>query len=237
MLRHPALHPEISQQLSAQRCVFHFGNTAPDVQVVSGQTREDTHFFTLPIDDGAPSAWEACLSANPSLSRPAEMPPARAAFVAGYLCHLLADWLWVKKIFAPVFGPEAGWGSFRHRLYLHNGLRAYLDVKILEGLLPEAGFCIDQVIPKNWLPFVEDRFLVQWLEFVYGQLQPGAAIQTVEVFANRQGISPTEFYRLIQSEDRMDQEIFSHVSRERIDSFRSNLLDESIRLLNTYLVL
>jgi hypothetical protein len=120
--------------LFPNRGAFLFGNSAPDVQVVSGQPRELTHFFDLPIRAGDIPPWKRALSAFPALASPENLPPPQAAFLAGYLCHLQADWLWILQIFAPVFGPECRWTSFTHRLYLHNVLRAYLDRRILPGL-------------------------------------------------------------------------------------------------------
>lgn len=43
---HPALPHEIALQLACHRGEILFGNTAPDVQMVSGWARQETHFFT-----------------------------------------------------------------------------------------------------------------------------------------------------------------------------------------------
>ena len=58
LLTHPSLPEPINQFLRMRRCEFMFGNTAPDVQVVSGQARQETHFFNLPILAGDRPAWE-----------------------------------------------------------------------------------------------------------------------------------------------------------------------------------
>lgn len=232
---HPGLQFEARQILQQQRCEFLFGNTAPDVQVVSRQQREHTHFFTLPIQANHQVPWEALLAENPAVSRPATLPPEQAAFLAGYLCHLQADWFWIQDIFAPVFGPDAGWSSFYERLYLHNVLRAYLDQQVLQSLEFGIGACLKTVEPRGWLPFVEDGYLRAWRDFVSEQLQPGASVQTVEVFAERQGISPNEFYSLLHSEDQMDRQVFIHLPRSSLAAYRGQLLIENISLLNAFL--
>ncbi len=234
LLRHPALASHIRQVLEAQRCIFLFGNTAPDVQVVSHQSREDTHFFTLPFDPGALPAWEVLLENYASLSDPWQMPLEQAAFIAGYLCHLQADWYWVKDIFDPVFGPASDWSTFWHRLYLHNVLRTYLDQEVSEKLLKSAGFCLEAVLPMNWLPFVEDRYLLEWRDEVFGQLLPGASAHTVEVFAERQGISPEEYYRLLNDEEAMEAQVFSHISHQALGQYRQSLIIENLHLLEIY---
>jgi hypothetical protein len=234
LLKHPALPDQIRQTLIAQRCVFLFGITAPDVQSVSYQSREETHFFTLPFMPQARPAWEVFLENYPTLTNPKLLSSEHTAFLAGYLCHLQADWFWVKDIFDPIFGPSSDWSTFWHRLYVHNVLRTYLDHQVLEGPAKSAGLCLDEVHPHNWLPFVEDRYLVEWRNEVFKQLLPGASTHTVEVFAERQGIAPEKYYRMLNSETAMEAEVFSHVSRQALDQYRQNLLAENLQLLEIY---
>ena len=209
-----------------------FGNTAPDVQVASKQAREDTHFFTLPLKKDAPVPWERLITDHPSLSRPESKPDEQAAFLAGYLCHLQADWLWITELFLPVFGPEVNWGSFPERLYLHNVLRSYLDRQVLSGLPLGIAGELKAVYPHGWLPFVKDIYLREWRDYLSKQLEPGEATQTVEVFAARQGIPIEEFYRLLESEERMDREIFSHLPRSILERFRQRLISMNLSYLN-----
>jgi hypothetical protein len=235
LLNQPNLPEAIAQFLQDSPCEFVFGNTAPDVQVVSGQLREATHFFSLPIQAGDQPAWEAMLSTHPSLARAGRLDRSRAAFLAGYLCHLQADWIWVKEIFAPIFGPGCSWGTFSQRLYYHNVLRAYLDLHILAELPTGMDSCLGEVHPESWLPFVQDRHLVDWRDFISTQLRSGGAIQTVEVFSSRQGISAPEYYALIESDERMQQEIFNHISLEVVKDYKQRVLEENICLLENYL--
>lgn len=221
--------------MDAERSAFLFGNTAPDVQVISRQARQDTHFFDLPLRSAARPPWEQLLVVHPNLGQADRLQPAQAAFLAGYLCHLQADWLWVKDIFVPVFGLRSPWGTFPQRLYLHNVLRAYLDRKILPELANGTCKSLAQATPAGWLPFVEDEHLRQWRDFLVGQLRPEAPIQTVEVFAARQGIPPGEFYRLLDSEDELERAIFARISRRSLDLYRKRLVDENINLLKKYL--
>jgi hypothetical protein len=235
LLEHPRLPPAARSLLSAQRGAFLFGNTAPDVQVISQQRRQDTHFFDLPLRRGAPPPWEEMLVTHPSLGDLQALPASQAAFLTGYLCHLQADWMWVKEIFVPVFGLRSRWLTFPRRLVLHNVLRAYLDRQILPSLSNGACASLSEAQPSGWLPFVGDASLSQWRDFLVGQLRPGASIQTIEVFATRQGVSPDEFYRLIDSEDGMEGEIFTRVSRESLHDYRSRLVDENLQLIHSYL--
>lgn len=221
--------------LQAHRPAYLFGSTAPDVQVVSGQEKALTHFFDPPIRPGDREPWGRLLAEHPELKNNRHLPPEQAAFIAGYLCHLQADWYWVIDIFAPVFGPWAGWHTFRHRLYLHDVLRSYLDRQILESLPPEAGDDLARSEPRGWLPFVADDILRRWRDRLAAQLQPGAAVQTVEVLSSRLEIPPEEYYRLMCSEKRMEAEIFCRLPRRTLSAYRERLLSANVQLLQDYL--
>jgi hypothetical protein len=234
LLIHPDLSRAVRSALAREQSAFLFGNTAPDVQVVSGQKRHATHFFTLPIRPESATPWKQLFSAHPALAHPAGLSGAQAAFLAGYLCHLQADWYWIQLIFFPIFGPECSWGSFPERLYLHNVLRSYLDMQVLPELRARIADRLKSVRPQNWLPFVEDRHLLEWRDFLALQLEPGAAARTVEVFAARQGISPEEFYSLLESEERMEKQVFSHLPRRLLKVFRQQLVELNLRSLESF---
>lgn len=231
---HPALPVGIKDFLAENWSAFLFGKTAPDVQVVSRQSRQATHFYTVPPEGKTP-AWERMFSTHPTLACPGRLPPAQAAFIAGYICHLEADEAWLWDIFLPIFGPDATWETFRQRVYLHNVMRAYLDRRVLAHLPDGIGERMQAAQPHAWLPFVEDAYLVQWRDLVAGQLQPGAKIQTVEVFAGRQGVNVEDFYKLLNSEERMDAEIFQRLPRTQLMVYRQNLVLANIALLKAYL--
>ena len=221
--------------LVQNRAPFLFGHTAPDVQVVSGQARQETHFFSTPLRSGQPEAVEVMLGAYSQLAFSYQMPAAQAAFLAGYLCHLQADWLWVRQIFDPIFGSKANWGRIADRLYIHNVLRAYQDRSILAQLQGDAGVCLEAAVPDQWLPFVEDRYLFQWRDYLHPQLRPKAVVQTVEVFSARQGIPAESYYNLLDSQERMKNEVFIHLSPQQMEAYRAQLLAESVQLLRRYL--
>ncbi|HLF26787.1 MAG TPA: zinc dependent phospholipase C family protein [Anaerolineae bacterium] len=220
--------------LAAHRAAFLFGSTAPDVQTVSGQPREATHFFNVPLDTERPAhavMFEAC----PDLGRPDRLAPAHAAFLAGYITHLLLDVMWVRDIFAPVFGPDMGWSSFRDRLFLHNVLRAWCDRRDQARLVAGAGELLAAVRPDRWLPFTADAHLRRWRDVLVEQFAPGAVIRTVQVFAERGQVAPEAFERVLSTEDRMDELIFSHISRAAIEDFYTRGLAGSRVLINDYL--
>lgn len=244
----PFYHLSIAQELINTKCLptetqclitehfssFLFGNTAPDVQVLSGQERKATHFFSLPLKLDYQPPWELLLLAHPNLSEPECLTPSQVAFIVGYLCHIQADWIWIRDIFVPVFGPEKTWSTFSQRLYLHNVLRAYLDQQVLPVLPAETGQELMQAEPVNWLPFIAEADLRQWQTYLADQLLPGARARTVEVFTSRHGSTSQEFSFILSSEKRMNQAIFSRLTRQQINDYRQKLLTSSKQLICEY---
>ncbi|MGB9871657.1 MAG: hypothetical protein ACPLYD_08330 [Anaerolineae bacterium] len=212
---------------------FLLGHTAPDVQTVSGQRREETHFYALPPRSDVPAA-RVLLDTYPVLARAECLEPAHAAFISGYLAHLLADELWWREVFHPFFGPDAGWSTWEERLFLHNVLRTWLDEEDQARLNGHEASALATAEPRGWLPFIRDEDLRAWRDTLVEQLQPGHRIRTAEVFAERMGVSAEIVETAAHSPERMAW-IFRHVPLERLRSYRDMVLRRSVQLINEYL--
>jgi hypothetical protein len=232
LLAHSALDPGAQAALDAELPAFLLGNIAPDVQTVSGQPREATHFFPVPLN-GAPLAARRLLDRYPTLAAPASLPSAQSAFLAGYLAHLVFDQLWVAQIFEPVFGPAQAWADFRERLYLHNALRAHLDSQDLALLGPEMPKRLQSAEPSAWLPFEADNHLRTWRDLVADQLGPGAG-RTVEVFAERMRADPAAFARLLASPGELEERVLSRLPPEAVLNYRASALQAAAGLITAY---
>jgi Zinc dependent phospholipase C len=248
VLADPALPSAARASLAEQRDAFLFGAIAPDVQSVSGQTREATHFFALPPPsppekrgaggdlwtDTRP-AHQVMFAWYPMLVRAAELSPARAAFVAGYISHLALDELWIANVFGPHFGLEAEWGTFRERLLIHNVLRTWLDQRDQSRLNNGISESLTRVEPQGWLPFVGDEYLRVWRDLIAEELRPGATVRTVEVFAQRLHVPPAEFLRVLESPGEMQRQVFSHLPPRCVEKFYADAQEASVRSIMEYL--
>ena len=228
----PELSPEAAAALQAEWPAFLFGNTAPDAQTVSGQPREATHFFRVPMQTAQP-AGPQMMASYPALSVRPALPAAQAAFIAGYLAHLEFDQIWIRDIFQPFFGEQPVWGSFRERLYLHNVLRAAVDADDLACLGPAVAQDLTSAAPDGWLPFVDDHHLHAWRDLIADQLSSGAG-RTVEVFAKRSRVDPAEFAALLASPEQMEQRVYSHLPPGRLAAYRERALAGSARIISAY---
>lgn len=212
---------------------FLLGNAAPDAQTVSHQPRRETHFYDIPPSDET-TAHRAFLAAHPELARPEALAPDHAAFIAGYLAHLVADEAWWRQVFNPCFGIDAEWGEWRERIFLHNVLRTHLDRVDQSRLNGSVVGALEQAEPHHWLPFVTDDVLVSWRDLIVAQLLPGEHVRTAEVFAERMHVSPAQVEEALDSPDQMAR-IFGHASRADLARYRSGVLRRSVELINAYL--
>jgi hypothetical protein len=233
LLSDSTLPAAVRDRLRAQRGAFLFGNTAPDVQVVSNQPREATHFFQIPFDS-TPQPHQALFKRFPALSQARSLPAAHAAFIVGYMCHLWLDIVWVRDIYLPAFGPDARWDTMRDRLLFHNILRAWCDQNDQRQLNPDTGSILATAQPRKWLPFTADAYLREWRDHLAEQFHPGATIRTVEVFAARNRVAPEEFHRVLGSPAELDRRVFAHAPREKIEAFYRTGHDEMAELIVEY---
>ena len=88
---------------SRQLGSFLLGATAPDVRIITKRPRTDTHFFDL-ASGCSGDGVSGLLATYPQLRSPAS--DAQAAFVAGYLTHLVADETWIVSMYRPYFGES-----------------------------------------------------------------------------------------------------------------------------------
>ena len=234
LLRDSTLPGAIRDRLLEQRGAFLFGNTAPDVQTVSGQLRETTHFFDIPLRSNEPAHLEM-FKLFPALARPRSSSAAHAAFIAGYICHLMLDVLWIRDIYQPRFGPKANWATSHNRVVYHNILRAWCDQNDQRRLQNDTGASLASVQPDDWLPFTPDRYLIDWRNVLADQFQPGASIRTIEVFAARNHEPPEKFRRVLDSPAEMGAHIFAHASRQDIEMFYQSGHDRMAELISDYL--
>ncbi len=223
LLKKRSLPNGIQELLEQNQPSFLLGNIAPDVQVISGQSRPETHFYKLPISENQDLPWKSIQTRLPDYATLCSLSPSAQTFCIGYFCHLWVDWLWTVQIFEPIFGNQNQQSERPRRLYLHNVLRSYIDLQIISALNGKTGPELYAAPIFNDFPFIDSKFLDQWRNFLVEQLRPGVKIQTVEIFATRHGIDPNEFYRLLQSEADLETELFGIVPRQQVDSFWDEL--------------
>lgn len=208
------------------------GHTAPDVRTVSGHSREACHFYTVPRTSDR-RAHKALFDAHPSLECASLLSRPRAAFVTGYIAHLLLDELWLDEVFQSFV--QGDWGSMGERLFLHNVLRMWVDRRAQEALNGDVRRLLGSAEPCDWLSFVDDGHLCLWRDWLVEQLAPDHGMETVEVLAGRMGVSPAEIEAVVRSPEEMERQVFRHVPRSALRDFQERGYAQSVALVDGYL--
>lgn len=92
--------------IDADRGAYYLGATTPDIRAMTRWDRERTHFFRLD-DLGEQSGAHRMFEEQPRLRDPSRLDAATAAFVAGYVTHLVLDEQYICQIYRPFFGEDS----------------------------------------------------------------------------------------------------------------------------------
>lgn len=182
----PFLHMYVAQDsfdrlglLEALRPAYVFGSIAADARLITGQPRGETHFWDTQTDV---SGGLKLLAAHPHLAA-ARLDAGARAFVAGYLCHLMADEQWTFTIYRPYFGRHSQYRGGPEGAERQWALHVILDAE-LEARPPGVRDVVAQLrqaervrLAADLLPFMPTPALHRWRETVIAlsSLAPGAA--------------------------------------------------------------
>ncbi len=95
-----------SSRIDAERGAYYLGATTPDIRVMTRWDRERTHFFKLD-DFHEQSGVHRLFEQEPRLRDAATLDAPTAAFMAGYLSHLVMDEDYITQIYRPLFGEQS----------------------------------------------------------------------------------------------------------------------------------
>ncbi|HYM16901.1 MAG TPA: hypothetical protein VEZ14_15235 [Dehalococcoidia bacterium] len=89
-----------------QRGAYYLGATTPDIRALTRWDRERTHFFRLD-EFGDQSGVHRLFEQQPALRDAAALDAPTAAFMAGYISHLVLDEDYICEIYRPLFGERS----------------------------------------------------------------------------------------------------------------------------------
>jgi len=147
---------------------YYLGSTAPDIRAMTRWPREQTHFAPLSVEQVG-TGTKTMFSLHPELRE--DMSPASQAFLAGYVCHLAADEVWITSVFRRHFDTAEDSRLTNDQVEANIWDRA-MQLDMDRQALPQLSGCAN---PENWLscsdhdvsmPFFEDGLLTEWKDRV-----------------------------------------------------------------------
>ena len=245
----PFTHLDITERMLASECLssatrelllshksaFMLGNVAADLQTIADIKRSATHFYRR-MEAMTFDAPAIMLARHPEIAAATTLSAEHAVFIAGYLAHLHFDILWFRGILYPYYWDVPGWtATFEERVLSHNTLLTYLDTLALKGIPADSGTLLAQATPNNWLPFASDEAIIQWRDVLAEQLEPGADVQTVIIYAGRMKISPETFKQHLADPHWMQENVFEVVPLEVVRKLLDDTVVQSIERIENYL--
>jgi hypothetical protein len=92
--------------VDAERGAYYLGATTPDIRALTRWDRERTHFFSLNDFDDQ-SGVHRLFEQEPALRDASVLDAPTAAFMAGYISHLVLDEDYICQIYRPMFGERS----------------------------------------------------------------------------------------------------------------------------------
>lgn len=196
--------PELIPDSDASaRAAFLLGSTLADVRVLTGAPRAATHFLGLPPSRGD-SGIRALLSAHPHLADLNGAGRCARLVVAGYLAHLLADEIWLLRIFWPYFRRRDGCDE-NEGLLRHDLLRSEMDQRDRAVVPCDARRVLESARCASPFPFISDADVEAWRQLLLRELDSPDSSPTFGHFASRYRLSVDDFVALLRSPDYMAQ--------------------------------
>ena len=213
---------------------FLLGSTAPDMRAITKRPREHYHFASLDVQrvgDGV----RAMLEYNPHL---AGLDGRKAAFVAGYISHIVLDECWITGVFRPAFG-DAGTTPDARGLVLDRALQLELDRRT-NGVGEYLGLMRDAAVPLG-LGFVSDEEVAQWRSWVVEFLERDFSWERLRFMARRIARADESHPahaaadELLRSTPESLEAMFEVVSRDDLRDFARRSVDTLCEHIEGYL--
>jgi hypothetical protein len=211
--------------VEADRGVYYLGSTGPDMHVLSRADRLSSHYFDLECLEQQDSV-ESFFRAHRDLRNPWKLGGSTAAFVAGYLTHLVIDAVWITDIYRPFFGPESALGGDARANVLDRVLQYDMDLqrRADQPAMEEIRDAIEVSRLDVHVDFLENGLVSRWRELAVAMasLPPtwDRFPRTASRFLSVAGVStPEEVEQFMKTLPQLLEEARRHVGRERVDAF------------------
>lgn len=215
------------------------GATAPDVRIMTGQPREDTHFISLEAAHPE-SSIENLYGANPHLK---QVTGRARAFLSGYLTHLEVDQAWIHTVYRPFFGRDSVHQGSLEANFMDRTLQFYMDWKERQDRdLVQAFY--DQVVAAELaeeLPLIPPPTLQEWQGFVKRILKNEPSWDWFSDFLQRRlkvesNVTDQELQRLALGLPEVLERVLSYVTPARLQAFKEEAVTRQTAAIRSFVL-
>ncbi len=217
------------------------GATLPDVHIITGIARVESHFFDLGKENSE-SGVKLIFEAHPYLAKGTGLGEATSALIAGYLSHLITDEVWIIDIYRPFFGPSSPMANDPMANITDRALQYELDIRerVNKARMKEIRQQLEHWDPEVNPRFVDTATLRRWHEFILKMVERPPDWSLFPFFAERflvprRMVDPEGLELFLTALPTMVERTIQYVTPERIRRFRERAVDESIVAAEEYL--
>ena len=232
-------HPVLQDHLGS----FLLGCTAPDIRVITKRDRGETHFVPLSNDIIGAGA-ESMFKSYPRLAGTSQLSGPTVAFIAGYLSHLIADEMWIVRMYRPYFGGGGVFGDDIEGNIMDRTLQLELDLRASRagrGLFDVREHLADAASGVE-IDFMPQETLVQWQEWLISRSEVQFSWGRLRFMVQRQypdvgedGSIMRRVDRFISSLPQGLEQIFARVPDQNLEAYREGAIREWVRVAGEYL--
>jgi hypothetical protein len=227
--------------LNEERGNLYLGATAPDIRVITRWERTRTHFFDLNNFEHQDAVADF-FGANPSLADATAVSPPTCAFIAGYISHLVMDANWIDHIYRPFFGRDSELGGDLRANILDRAMQFSLDSDTRDDdeLMADVVEAVTRCDLELEIDFIDKDALRKWRTIVsdFAQTQPDWDRFKSRIrrhLSDTGGDAEGEGEELARSLPDLVDETLRYLSRQRLDEWMDESLEESVAAVREYL--
>jgi hypothetical protein len=229
-----------NQTVEREMGSFLLGCTTPDIRAMTRGDRAATHFSSYNCSDLRGGVREM-FDQHPNLADSTVLPISTQAFIAGYICHLIADHAWVACIFEPYFDTTSGTLDPVVSKVMDRALQLRLDEIAAQEITDDVYATLrDTPIAVN-IGFINPQALAEWQQWVMQLCDNGFSWDRLRFLAKRRQV-PEDYSRATIAAEKFLSSIpnglkeLEHiVPRSAIERYRSIAIREAISATKGYL--
>jgi hypothetical protein len=227
--------------IEADRGAYYLGATTPDIRAMTRWDRQKTHFFDL-ADFGEQSGVHRLFEQEAQLRDVTKLDPPTAAFMLGYISHLVMDEDYITEIYRPLFGERSP---------LHSNEKADVMDKTLQwdieradcdanpGKMDEIRRSLVETAVEVNVDFIARDTLLQWRDVSLDVMSQTPSVERLVHFLARRLPharieSDADVARLVEEVPVLLKQTWDHVGEERVREFLSDARAHALRQMKEY---
>ncbi len=231
-------HPTLKGNVGS----FLLGSTAPDIRIITRKKREDYHFASLDFEElGA--GVEGLFHSTPNLYKASKLSEPTIAFVSGYLTHIIADEIWILKMYRPYFGNPEVFSNQDIGNLMDRSLQLDMDRQARKRMneMQEARRLIEEARNGIDVEFIPKETLNMWRNWLLMALDKEFNWERLRFMARRIASSTEEAKttelceRFLKSLPQGLDSIYQKVPESKVSGYRQETIQKSVGVVGDYL--